>query len=57
MLIPTEEEHEAEFIGLVPPGATVTRPTPREWLKTYFSPEPVQIEFLDSGGRQGTRDE
>ncbi|MGH3755236.1 MAG: hypothetical protein ACRDRP_21590 [Pseudonocardiaceae bacterium] len=49
--------HEAEFIGLVPPGQTVQRPAPREWLKTYYSPEPVEIEFLDSSGRQWTRDE
>src|SRR5262249_14812631 len=49
--------HEAEFIGLVPPGQTVRRPAPREWLKTYYSPEPVEIEFLDSGGRQWPRDE
>ncbi|MGH3872881.1 MAG: hypothetical protein ACRDSR_15475 [Pseudonocardiaceae bacterium] len=33
------------------------RPAPREWLKTYYSPEPVEIEFLDSSGRQWTRDE
>ena len=57
--LPTPEEgtHEAEFIGLVPPGQTVQRPAPREWLKTYYSPEPVEIEFLDSSGRQWTRDE
>lgn len=52
-----EAAHEAEFIGLVPPGQTVQRPAPREWLKTYYSPEPVEIEFLDSSGRQWTRDE
>ena len=58
--LPTPDEdttHEAEFIGLVPPGQTVQRPAPREWLKTYYSPEPVEIEFLDSSGRQWTRDE
>jgi hypothetical protein len=57
--LPTPEEgtHEAEFIGLVPPGQTVQRPAPREWLKTYYSPEPVEIEFLESSGRQWTRDE
>jgi hypothetical protein len=55
--MPDEDAHEAEFIGLVPPGQTVTRPAPREWLKTYYSPEPVEIEFLDSSGRQWTRDE
>jgi hypothetical protein len=54
---PDEGTHEAEFIGLVPPGQTVQRPAPREWLKTYYSPEPVEIEFLDSSGRQWTRDE
>lgn len=55
--MPDEGTHEAEFIGLVPPGQTVQRPAPREWLKTYYSPEPVEIEFLDSSGRQWTRDE
>ncbi len=50
-------DDEAEFIGLVPPGQTVQRPAPREWLRTYFSPEPVQIEFLDSSGYHWTRDE
>jgi hypothetical protein len=48
---------EAEFIGLVPPGQTVRRPAPKEWLAGYFSPEPVEIEFLDSGGLRWTRDE
>jgi hypothetical protein len=52
-----DDEHEAEFIGLVPPGQTIQRPAPREWLKTYYSPEPVEIEFQDSGGRPWTRDE
>ena len=55
--MPDEDAREAEFIGLVPPGQTVRRPAPREWLKTYYSPEPVEIEFLDSSGRQWTRDE
>lgn len=55
--MPDEDAHEAEFIGLVPPGQTVQRPAPRDWLKTYYSPEPVQIEFLDSSGSQWTRDE
>jgi len=54
---PDEGTHEAEFIGLVPPGQTVQRPAPRDWLKTYYSPEPVEIEFLDSSGRPWTRDE
>ena len=48
---------EAEFIALVPPGQTVQRPAPREWLKGYHAPEPVQIEFLDSSGRRWARDE
>lgn len=55
--MPEEDAHEAEFIGLVPPGQTVQRPAPRKWLKTYYSPEPVEIEFLDSSGRQWSRDE
>ena len=48
---------EAEFIGLVPPGQTIQRPAPREWLATYYAPEPVEIEFLDSSGRQWIRNE
>lgn len=55
--MPDDGAHEAEFIGLVPPGQTVQRPAPREWLKTYYAPEPVEIEFLDSSGCQWTRDE
>ena len=51
------EPDEAEFIGLVPPGQTIRRLAPREWLATYHSPEPVEIEFLDSSGRRWTRDE
>lgn len=54
---PDEERAEAEFIGLVPPGQTIQRPAPRSWLATYYAPEPVEIEFVDSGGRQWTRDE
>ena len=57
MPVPDEEDHEVEFIGLVPPGQTIQRPAPREWLKTYHAPEPVQIEFLDSSGQQWSRDE
>jgi hypothetical protein len=57
LLTPEEATHEAEFIGLVPPGQTIQRPAPREWLKTYYSPEPVEIEFQDSSGRAWTRDE
>ena len=52
-----DEPEEAEFIGLVPPGQTIRRPAPKEWLTSYFSPEPVEIEFLDSSGRRWTRDE
>jgi hypothetical protein len=55
--MPDDGAHEAEFIGLVPPGQTVQRRAPREWLKTYYAPEPVEIEFLDSSGCQWTRDE
>ena len=56
-MTPGDEDAEAEFIGLVPPGQTVMRAAPREWIKTYFTPEPVQIEFLDGSGRQWMRDE
>lgn len=56
-MTPGDEDAEAEFIGLVPPGQTIMRATPREWIKTYFTPEPVQIEFLDSSGHQWTRAE
>jgi hypothetical protein len=51
------EEQGAEFVGLVPPGQTVKRPAPPEWLRSYVEPEPVQIEFLDSAGRRWSRDE
>lgn len=51
------EEPTAEFLGLVPPGQTVKRPAPPEWLRSYAEPEPVQIEFLDSAGRRWNRDE
>lgn len=54
---PDDTQDEAEFIGLVPPGQTIQRPAPREWLATYYAPEPVEIEFLDSSGRQWTRNE
>ena len=57
MPTPDEDDDEAEFIGLVPPGQTIERPAPREWLATYYSPEPVEIEFLDSSGQQWTRNE
>lgn len=51
------EEPRSEFVGLVPPGRTVQRPAPAEWLRSYSQPEPVQIEFLDSAGRRWSRDE
>ncbi len=54
---PDDAADEAEFIGLVPPGQTIERPAPREWLATYYAPEPVEIEFLDSSGRQWKRSE
>lgn len=53
----TGDDSEAEFIGLVPPGQTARRPAPREWARSYFSPEPVEVEFLDSGGVLWRRDE
>lgn len=53
---PGEESH-TEFIGLVPPSQTVRRPAPRDWLRSYVEPEPVEIEFLDSAGRHWNRDE
>ena len=53
---PTNEER-SEFVGLVPPGQTIRRPAPADWLRSYVDPEPVQIEFLDSAGRRWTRDE
>lgn len=31
------ESEEAEFISLVPPGQTVTRPAPSSWLASYQS--------------------
>jgi hypothetical protein len=54
---PSNEENIAEFVGLVPPGQTIRRAAPPDWLRTYVEPEPVQIEFLDSAGRRWTRDE
>lgn len=50
-------EEQTEFVGLVPPGQTVRRAAPPEWLRSYVDPEPVQIEFLDSAGRRWTRNE
>ncbi len=56
--LPTaSDEEQTEFVGLVPPGQTIRRPAPPEWLRSYVEPEPVQIEFLDSAGRRWTRDE
>lgn len=52
-----KEEREPEFVGMVPPGQTIRRAAPAEWLRSYTDPEPVQIEFLDSAGRRWTRDE
>lgn len=54
---PSQKEPTSEFVGLVPPGQTIRRPAPAEWLRSYIEPEPVQIEFLDSAGRRWTRDE
>jgi hypothetical protein len=54
--MPSAEER-SEFVGLVPPGQTIRRRAPVEWLRSYVEPEPVQIEFLDSAGRRWTRDE
>jgi hypothetical protein len=51
------EDPGSEFVGLVPPGQTVQRAAPSDWLRTYVEPEPVQIEFLDSAGRRWSRDE
>jgi hypothetical protein len=51
------EEQSTEFVGLVPPGQTVKRPAPAEWVRSYVEPEPVQIEFQDSAGRRWSRDE
>ncbi|WP_305788364.1 hypothetical protein [Symbioplanes lichenis] len=52
-----DEEPRIEFVGLVPPGQTIQRPGPADWLRSYVEPEPVQIEFLDSAGRRWSRDE
>ena len=45
-----DEPEAADFIGLVPPRQTIRRPAPKEWLA--FSPEPIEIEFLDSSGHR-----
>ncbi|NMO50927.1 hypothetical protein HH310_06940 [Actinoplanes sp. TBRC 11911] len=54
---PGEEEPRSESVGLVPPGQTIRRPAPAEWLGTYVAPEPAKIEFTDNVGRRWTRDE
>src|SRR3954466_8721439 len=54
---PDENDGEAEFIGLVPRGQAIQRPAPRTWRTTYYAPEPVEIEFLDSSCRQCTLSE
>ncbi|MEV4706617.1 hypothetical protein [Actinoplanes sp. NPDC049316] len=52
-----EGTENVEFVGLVPPGQTIRRPAPSDWLRTYRDPEPVEIEFQDSAGRRWRRDE
>ena len=52
-----DDEPETEFIGLVPPGQTIRRQAPRDWLASYVGPEPIEIEFLDSAGWQWRRNE
>jgi hypothetical protein len=54
---PAGEEPEIAFIGLVPPGQTVRRQAPQDWLASYAGPEPIEIEFIDSAGWQWRRDE
>jgi hypothetical protein len=52
-----DDEETTEFVGLVPPGQTIRRPAPSDWIRSYVDPEPVQIEFQDSAGRRWARDE
>ena len=52
-----DDEPETEFIGLVPPGQTIRRLAPHDWLASYVGPEPIEIEFLDSAGWQWRRNE
>jgi hypothetical protein len=54
---PDKGDQAGEFIGLVPPGQTIRRPAPPEWMRSYVEPEPIEIEFLDSAGCRWTRDE
>lgn len=49
------EDEELQFIGLVPPGQTIQRPAPIEWLSEYDSPEPTPVEFTDSSGATWVR--
>jgi hypothetical protein len=51
------EDQTTEFVGLVPPGQTIRRSAPADWLTSYVEPEPVQIEFSDSAGHRWIRDE
>lgn len=56
--LPSPDGQEVtEFVGLVPPGQTIRRPAPSDWLRSYVDPEPIQIEFQDSAGRRWARDE
>lgn len=55
--LPEDEATEAEFIALIPPGQTIKRPAPREWLSSYHEPEPVAVEFLDSSDNHWVRNE
>lgn len=57
MPAPLGRERATEFVGLVPPGQTIRRAAPQEWLGSYVEPEPVEIEFLDSAGRRWRRNE
>jgi hypothetical protein len=52
-----DEEPRSESVGLVPPGRTIERPAPADWLRTFVEPEPAKIEFVDSAGRRWNRDE
>ena len=54
---PDDDGERTEFVGLVPPGQTIRRSAPEEWIRSYVEPEPVQIEFLDSAGCRWIRDE
>jgi ADP-ribose pyrophosphatase YjhB (NUDIX family) len=46
-----DAEPQTEFVGLAPPGQTLRCcPAPRDRLASHVSPEPIEIEFLDSAG-------